>query len=120
MLHLELTRHPFTEKLFRSPYNESLNYFEKNFARKFPDRRPEDESWRFQESIFQEMARVSGISEFNVSGQANVERLLFKINDPDFYKPLERRMRETGMMDESGKITEATMRKSENFTKMNT
>lgn len=115
-LHLDLTRHNFTERIFRVPYEKSLFYFEKIFAKKFPDRRPEDEAWRFQETIFQEMSRASGISEFNVTGKAEVEKLLFKLTDPDFYKPLEVQMRQTGMMDEAGKITENTIRAAENST----
>lgn len=117
-LHIDLTRHAFTEKLFRSPYQDSLKYFEEIFSQKFPDRRPEDEKWRFQETIFQELARVSWISEFNVSGHEQTEKLLKNLHDPEFSRPIYLRMKQTGLLNEIGQINRISLKKAENFIQM--
>lgn len=72
----------------------SLNYFEKKFSEKYPTEKIGTKPEKFYQVLFEELANATGNEDLRPRDENDVRRIMTRMSNPIFYRPVETAMRQ--------------------------
>lgn len=101
-----MINHPFLKNLMEVDYMKGLFKFEKAFSEEYRSMHPEDEHWRFYQVVLSNIATAADIPELHAKDSHEVEKLISKLENPDFLIPIENKLRHKKILfDSDGNVT---------------
>ena len=100
---------PLFAHILRGGQEQSLNYFEKKFSDKYPTEKIGTKPEKFYQVLLEELANVTGNEDLRPRDESDVRRIMTRMANPLFYRPVETAMRQKGILDNAGKITESSI-----------
>ena len=72
----------------------SLNYFEKKFSEQYPTEKIGTKPEKFYQVLFEELANATGNEDLRPRDESDVRRIMTRMSNPIFYRPVETAMRQ--------------------------
>jgi len=104
-----MAANPLFAHILRGGQEQSLNYFEKKFSDKYPTEKIGTKPEKFYQVLLEELANVTGNEDLRPRDESDVRRIMTRMANPLFYRPVETAMRQKGILDNAGKITESSI-----------
>lgn len=104
-----MAANPLLAHILRGGQEMSLNYFEKKFSEKYPTEKIGTKPEKFYQVLFEELANATGNEDLRPRDESDVRRIMTRMSNPIFYRPVETAMRQKWILDNAGKITESSI-----------
>lgn len=89
-----MAANPLLAHILRGGQEQSLNYFEKKFSEKYPTEKIGTKPEKFYQVLFEELANATGNEDFRPRDESDVRRIMTRMSNPIFYRPVETAMRQ--------------------------
>ena len=89
-----IAANPLLAHILRGGQEMSLNYFEKKFSEKYPTEKIGTKPEKFYQVLFEELANATGNEDLRPRDESDVRRIMTRMSNPIFYRPVETAMRQ--------------------------